>query len=151
MLNLAKLWERTFTKSWEKHIPGGYLTLSTRGGYAALSIAGNLDATNAPVVEAELEAILATEPDLLVFDLAELKYVTSMGFRTFLMAQKAQRKHRGQTSFLNLQPQIQEVFKIMGSLPDVRMFGSIDELETFVIEELDEQLDRAQKSAVKPE
>ena len=72
MLNLAKLWERTFTKSWEKHIPGGYLTLSTRGGYAALSIAGNLDATNAPMVEAELEAILATEPDLLVFDLAEL-------------------------------------------------------------------------------
>jgi hypothetical protein len=31
------------------------------------------------------------------------------------------------------------------------MFGSIDELETFVIEELDEQLDRAQKGAVKPE
>ena len=106
---------------------------SGEGNEVTYLLEGNLDNATAPMLESRLNGTLETKPRLLIFDLANLKYVTSAGLRQFIMAQKRQREHSGKVSFVNLQPQIQEVFNIMGSLPDVRIFKDNAELDAYLL------------------
>ena len=98
-----------------------------------LALEGNLDNSTAASLETQLAPTLAAKPAQLVFDLGSLKYITSAGMRLFFMAMKQQKQHGGQTSFVNLQPQIKEVFAIMGSLPDVQVFRTQAELDTYLL------------------
>ena len=93
---------------------------------------GSLDNSTASNFEAKLTPTLATKPAQLIFDLAALKFVTSAGMRLFFMAMKQQKQHGGHVSFVNLQPQIKEVFAIMGSLPDARIFRDQAELDAYL-------------------
>jgi anti-anti-sigma factor len=95
--------------------------------------AGNLDNSTAAGLESKLIETLGAKPAQLIFDLANLKYVTSAGIRLFFMAMKQQKQHGGQVSFVNLQPQIKEVFSIMGSLPDTQVFRNQAELDAYLI------------------
>ena len=97
------------------------------------TLEGNLDNATAKTLETKLLTTLAAKPAYLIFDLAKLEYVTSAGIRLFFMAQKQQKAHRGQVSFVHLQPQIEEVFAIMGSLPDVQIFRSVSELDAYLL------------------
>jgi anti-anti-sigma factor len=98
-----------------------------------LALDGNLDNSTVASLEAKLTPTLAARPAQLIFDLAALRFVTSAGIRLFLMAMKQQKQHRGQASFVNLQPQIKEVFAIMGSLPDVKIFSDNAELDAYLL------------------
>jgi anti-anti-sigma factor len=98
-----------------------------------IALDGNLDNTTVASLEARLLPVLASKPDQLIFDLAGLKYVTSSGIRLFFMAVKKQKLHCGHASFVNLQPQIQEVFKIMGNLPDMSVFRDQQELDSYLL------------------
>jgi len=98
-----------------------------------LALDGNLDNSTVATLETKLTPTLAAKPAQLIFDLAALKFVTSAGIRLFLMAMKQQKQHRGQASFVNLQPQIKEVFAIMGSLPDVKIFSNNAELDAYLL------------------
>jgi len=98
-----------------------------------LSLEGNLDNSTVASLEAKLNEALALKPAQLIFDLADLKYVTSAGIRLFFMAMKQQKQNGGQASFVNLQPQIKEVFDIMGSLPGIQIFRDQAELDAYLI------------------
>ena len=94
---------------------------------------GNLDNSTVASLEAKLLPILAEKPTNLIFDLDGLKYVTSIGIRTFFLAVKQLKPHGGHVSFVRLQPQIKEVFAIMGSIPDMRIFASQAELDAYLL------------------
>ena len=98
-----------------------------------LGLDGNLDNSTVTNLQAELTAALAAKPAQLIFDLANLKYVTSSGIRLFFTAAKQQKLHAGRVSFVNLQPQIKEVFDIMGSLPDMSIFRDQAELDAYLL------------------
>lgn len=98
-----------------------------------LQLEGSLDNSTVAVLDTQLNGALETKPALLVFDLAGLRFVTSTGIRLFVLAAKRQKAHQGQTSFTNLQPQIREVFAIMGSLPDMRVFKDQAELDAYLL------------------
>jgi anti-anti-sigma regulatory factor len=59
--------------------------------------------------------------------------VENTGIRLFFIAVKQQKQNGGQVSFVNLQPQIKEVFAIVGSLPDLRIFRDQAELDTYLL------------------
>src|SRR6266850_6272024 len=116
------------------------LTINTRQSSNAaarpevtLTLNGNLDNSTVANLEAKLMPILANKPAQVIFDLAGLKYVTSAGIRMFFMAVKHQKQHGGQLSFVNLQPQIKEVFAIMGNIPDMRLFVDQAELDAYLL------------------
>src|ERR1043166_8246181 len=116
------------------------LTINTRQKSTAagqsevpLALEGNLDTSTAASLEAHLTPTLAAKPAQLVFDLAALKFLTSAGIRLFFMAMKQQKQNGGHASFVNLQPKIKEVFAIMGSLPDVKIFRDNAELDAYLI------------------
>ena len=68
----------------------------------------------------------------LVFDLAKLNFISSAELRVFAAARKFLKQRGEQVSFVNLQPQIQEVFEIVKALPGVSVFGSIAEFDQYL-------------------
>ena len=100
---------------------------------ATIKLYGSLDTATAPELERQLTPVLA-EPAItdLVFDLAELKFISSAGLRVFATARKQLRERGGQASFVNMQPQIKEVFEIMKSLPGVAIFKDVAELDRYL-------------------
>ena len=96
-----------------------------------LALVGHLDNSTVASLQMELSTALSAKPSHVIFDLANLKYVTSSGIRLFFTAAKQQKLHAGRVSFVNLQPQIQEVFDIMGKLPEMRVFKSQAELDAY--------------------
>lgn len=98
-----------------------------------LALEGALDSSTVSSFEAELTPALAGKPAQLIFDLADLKFVASAGIRLFFMAVKQQEQHGGCASFVHLQPQIKEVFDIMNSLPNVKIFRDQAELDAYLL------------------
>ena len=60
------------------------------------------------------------------------KFISSAGLRVFATTRKALKERDGQASFVHMQPQIQEVFEIMRSLPGVAVFKSVAELDRYL-------------------
>jgi len=101
-------------------------------GAVTVALSGSLDTATAPELERQLAPVLAGQAKDLVFDLAQLKFISSAGLRVFSNARKAIKERGGQTSFVNMQPQIQEVFEIMKSLPGVAVFKNVAELDHYL-------------------
>jgi anti-anti-sigma factor len=107
-------------------------TPSPRPGAVKVKLTGSLDTATAPELERQLAPVLSSPIQDLVFDLADLKFISSAGLRVFATARKQVSARGGQASFVNLQPQIQEVFEIMQSLPGVQVFESVAELDRYL-------------------
>jgi anti-sigma B factor antagonist len=99
---------------------------------ATVKLTGSLDTATAPELERQLAPALAGPVKDLVFDLAQLKFISSAGLRVFSAARKQIKERGGQTSFVNMQPQIQEVFEIMKALPGVAVFKNLAELDSYL-------------------
>jgi anti-sigma B factor antagonist len=117
-------------------MPLQILTLKTVGdknpGAVTVKLTGSLDTATAPELERHLAPVLAGSVKHLVFDLVELKFISSAGLRVFATARKTLKERNGQTLFVRMQPQIQEVFEIMKSLPGVAIFKDEAELDAYL-------------------
>jgi anti-anti-sigma factor len=108
------------------------IVLKKTSNTATVKLYGSLDTATSPELERQLTPILASPINDLIFDLAELKFISSAGLRVFANARKLLRERGGQASFVNMQPQIKEVFEIMKSLPGVAIFQDIAELDRYL-------------------
>jgi anti-sigma B factor antagonist len=97
-----------------------------------VKLAGSLDTVTAPELERQLAPVLAAQVKDLVYDLANLKFISSAGLRVFSTTRKQLKERGGQASFIHMQPQIQEVFEIMKSLPGVAIFKDVAELDRYL-------------------
>ena len=105
-----------------------------------IHLEGRLDNDSAAAFDKELDAVLATSPMVLVFDLTKLEYITSSGLRSIFRGQKAMSSRSGKSVLLNPTPQVQKVLDIV----KVSGLGSV----FTSIRELDEYLDAMQKKVV---
>jgi anti-sigma B factor antagonist len=105
---------------------------SPPAGPVTVKLTGSLDTATAPQLERELTPLLAGPVKDLVFDLAQLNFISSAGLRVFSLARKQLRERGGQAAFANLQPQIQEVFEIIRSLPGVSVFKDVAEFDAYL-------------------
>jgi len=117
-------------------MPLEILILKTTGdqnaGAVTVKLTGSLDTATAPELERQLTPVLAGPVKHLVFDLAQLKFISSAGLRVFSNARKQLKERGGQTLFMNMQSQIQEVFEIIKSLPGVAIFKDEAELDRYL-------------------
>jgi len=109
-----------------KSIAGQY------AGATLVSLTGSLDTATAPGLERQLDPVLAGPTNDLVFDLAQLKFISSAGLRVFAMARKKLKERGGQASFVHMQPQIKEVFEIIRALPGVAVFANMAEMDAYL-------------------
>ena len=101
-------------------------------GAVTVKLIGSLDTSTAPELEKQLSPVLGGPVKDVVFDLADLKFISSAGLRVFSSARKTLKERGGQASFIHMQPQIQEVFEIMKSLPGVAVFKDVAELDRYL-------------------
>ncbi len=101
-------------------------------GTVTVALAGSLDTATAPELEKQLAPVLAGSARDVVFDLAQLTFISSAGLRVFALARKTLKERGGQASFVHMQPQIHEVFEIMKSLPGVAVFKDVAELDRYL-------------------
>ena len=101
-------------------------------GIITVKLKGSLDTATAPELAEQLAPVLARSMRDIVFDLAELTFISSAGLRVFASTRKMLKERGGQASFVHMQPQIQEVFEIMKSLPGVAVFKDMEELDRYL-------------------
>ena len=87
----------------EKNLNGTELTIT---------IAGRLDTTTAPQIEAEFKQSI-NGIEKLVLDFANLEYLSSAGLRVLLAAQKVMNK-QGEMVIRNVNETINEIFEVTG-------------------------------------
>ena len=101
-------------------------------GGVTVKLAGSLDTATAPDLERQLAPVLGGPVKDIVFDLERLKFISSAGLRVFSATRKTLKERGGQASFVKMQPQIQEVFEIIKSLPGVAIFKDEAELDRYL-------------------
>lgn len=77
-----------------------------------VALAGRLDTTTAPQLEAELKSSL-NGVESLILDFSELEYISSAGLRVLLSAQKVMNK-QGNMVIRHVNETILEVFEVTG-------------------------------------
>ena len=82
------------------------------GTELTFALEGRLDTTTAPQLEMEVNSSLG-DVTKLVFDFANLEYISSAGLRLLLSAQKTMNK-QGEMTIKNVNDTIQEVFEVTG-------------------------------------
>jgi anti-anti-sigma factor len=105
---------------------------AANSGTVTVELAGSLDTATAPELERQLAPVLETQVTDLVFDLAGLSFISSAGLRVFANSRKRLKERSGQAAFVNMQPQIQEVFEIIKALPGVAIFKSFAEMDEYL-------------------
>jgi anti-sigma B factor antagonist len=100
-----------------------------------LSPVGSLDSNTYGVLEKKVEYLIREgQAKLITLDLAGVDYISSMGVRVVLKAQKELKQRGGSLTMMNLQPQIKKVFEIINALPSMQIFSSIQELDHYLTE-----------------
>ena len=85
--------------------------LRLEGDALLLDLSGNIDSTNAPLAEKEIEDFRAANPaKSAVIDCENLKYISSAGLRVVLRLRKA----IPDTKVINVSPDVYEIFDITG-------------------------------------
>jgi anti-anti-sigma factor len=98
-----------------------------------VELTGSLDTATAPELDRQLAPALTEQTRQVVFDLAQLKFISSSGLRVIAGARKRLKEHGGELSCVNMQPQIQEVFDIIKALPGIKLFKDYAELDAYLV------------------
>ncbi len=109
-------------------------------GVIVFTPSGSLDTNTYQILEARVDDALRQSPSTVVFDMADLEYISSMGLRVILKAQKNMKQLGGSVLLLNMQPQIEKVFEIVNALPSFTIFKDTEEMDSY--------LDKMQKKAL---
>lgn len=89
------------------------ITKTKDHGTLTVALAGHLDTTTAPQLEAELEQLLTEDVQALQFDFAKLEYMSSAGIRVVMAAEDIM-SGRGGMKLLHVGEEIMEIFEMTG-------------------------------------
>jgi anti-sigma B factor antagonist len=101
-------------------------------GVVTVKLAGSLDTATSPELERQLSPVLAGTVKNIVFDMAQLKFISSAGLRVLSIVRKKLNDKGGTTTVVNMQPQIKEVFDIIKSLPGLNVFKDLAEFDRYI-------------------
>ena len=85
-------------------------------------VSGSIDTNTYTVLEKELAVLLAKSPKVVVIDMKDVPYISSMGLSTILKSKKDLEKQGGTFLMVNLQPQVK---KLVAVEIDKRFFENI--------------------------
>ena len=97
------------------------------GNFSVLNIKGRVDTIHSTAIEAEVVQLIDIGERNLIFNCREMNYISSSGLRVFLVAQKKVISMEGKLYLCNMQPAIQEIFRISGFSNLFSIFDSQEE------------------------
>jgi len=93
---------------------------------------GRLDSETVALLDNELSNLANSPVDVVVFDLADLDYISSAGLRSIFGTRQALAARSGRIVLLNARPQVQKVFDIVKATDLAAVFTSVDELDSYL-------------------
>ena len=88
-------------------------------------VSGELDCTNAPVLDAQLHRLLtSTELRSVILDLSELEFIDSIGVECLLQATQHSRENGDRLRIVAVHPHVDRVLDITGSREVLPFLGS---------------------------
>ena len=105
---------------------------SQANGHARVFLKGRLDTQTYAQCEQRLQPLLTADTRVLVLDLAELDYLSSMGLRVLMKTNKALAAYGGKFFITRLQPPIRVVIDIANALPSQNIFASVEEADRYL-------------------
>lgn len=97
------------------------------GDYSVLNFKGRIDTIHSSALEEEVSKVFASGEKNLIFNCSGVNYISSSGLRVFLVAQKKVLSLDGKLFLCNMQPAIQEIFRISGFSNLFRIFDTLEE------------------------
>jgi len=110
------------TTEIEKKADGAYI----------VHLAGRLDTDSAPACEKAMQPLLDEPARKLLLDMKKLDYISSIGLRIVLKAQKAAKAVGGKVVISGMQPQIAKVFKLAGIMAHTEIFDSVESADIYL-------------------
>jgi len=95
---------------------------------------GKLNNDTVAVLDEALKAIADSPATVVVFDLADLRYISSAGLRSIFRMQKLMALRGGRAVLLTPTPQVQKVLEIANAADLSSVFGSVEELDRYLDE-----------------
>ena len=90
-----------------------------RDGIFIIHPVGAINTNTSPILQNEVEQILGSKPEMIVFDMKQVNYINSRGLRLILKTITEMDQRSRKVYLTNLQPQIKDMFEIMnGALPE---------------------------------
>jgi anti-anti-sigma factor len=90
------------------------LEIITENNTQTVLLPQRFDATTAPGIETDLNALLATAPGKIIFDFSRTDYVASAGLRVLLLITRDQMKAGGKVALVEIRPPVLRVFEMAG-------------------------------------
>ncbi len=101
-------------------------------GVFHLSPVGSIDTAAAPILEGEVNRALAASPRAMIFEMAGVEYIASMGIRVILKARREMARRGGSFAMVDLPAPVRRVFDIVNALPREEIFRSVKELDDYL-------------------
>jgi anti-anti-sigma factor len=98
------------------------ITSEKIGAVFAIQLAGRLDAQTSKAVEEQLLSLIEGGERILVLDLSQLDYISSVGLRVFMLTAKRLKSVNGRMTMCALPPAVQQIFDIAGFSSMFRIF-----------------------------
>lgn len=98
------------------------------GNFTVLKIQGRIDTIHSSALEGEVNQLFENGEKELIFNCSGVDYISSSGLRVFLVAQKKAISINGKLYLCNMQPAIQEIFRISGFSNLFRIFNTQEEI-----------------------
>lgn len=86
-------------------------------GAVHIQVKGHVDAFSAPELETMVREALAEGNDRLLFDFAEMEYISSSGLRVVLSAVKQLKNRGGKVVLCGMNKYVREIFDVSGLSP----------------------------------
>ncbi|HEY3370439.1 MAG TPA: STAS domain-containing protein [Prolixibacteraceae bacterium] len=98
------------------------------GNFTILKIKGRIDTIHSSTLEGEVNQLFDMGEKNLIFNCSEMDYISSSGLRVFLVAQKKAISINGKLYLCNMQPAIQEIFRISGFSSLFKIFDTQEDV-----------------------
>ena len=97
------------------------------GHVTVLAISGRIDSSNAMDLSNRLREIYAKRGRLLLLDLEHVDYITSAGFRTFLIGRRHAASSGGAFALCSLDPKVRDLFDMGGFIDNFSIHPTREE------------------------
>ncbi len=104
-------------------------TLKTRkeGDVRIIELEGRLDVHLSMEIETSVNEIIDSGDTRLIFDLTEVKYLSSSGLRIFIASLRRLNKLKGQLKIANMNESVRRIFKVVELIELFDIYPSVDE------------------------
>ena len=97
-----------------------------------VAIVGTIDTVNYKVLEEEIEPLLKKNVQVLIFNMEDVTYVSSMGISVILRTKRIVEENGGIFIVMSLKPQVKKVFDIIRALPVHNILSDKSELNKYL-------------------